>query len=134
VGSRRCPEEEKGIREEEVTVMSVILEGATRIWFSKVCRVKLGITLHDFPFRVTHQSLQAHSLPLWCSGGEWSALRSGCFIRWIGGWMGHQSQSGRGGKEKISNPFRESNVAHLSRSLVTIPTELPLLSIVAIRR
>jgi hypothetical protein len=46
-------------------------------------------------------------------GGEWYALRPGCFVprertpgsHWIGGWVGPQSGSGRGGEWKNSQPL-----------------------------
>jgi hypothetical protein len=49
-----------------------------------------------------------HPLTSALDGGEWSASRPGRFtprerapgIHWTGGWVGPQSRSGRGGKEK----------------------------------
>jgi hypothetical protein len=58
-----------------------------------------------------------HSLTLSLDGGEWSALRPGCFIpkekapgtHWIGGWVGPRAVLDAVVKRKIPSLCQDSN-------------------------
>jgi hypothetical protein len=72
----------------------------------------LNLALHHKGVLRKRRYSSTHSLTSALDGGEWSASCPGRFTprerapgtHWIGGWVGPQSRSGRGGEEKNSQP------------------------------